>query len=148
MAARRLVRIQSRRRIAGVCAGVADYLEIDEVLVRAAWVVLTIAPGAIIGGVIAYIAAWILMPEVAEPSVQLGKRMTRSNTDRKIAGVCGGLAEYFSADPTVIRLLWVVVSIFGGACIGGVIAYIVAWFIIPASHEFSLPTPAPAAPAV
>ena len=149
MAVQRLVRIQSRGRVAGVCAGLADYLGIDEVLVRAAWVVLTIVPGAIVGGVLAYIAAWILMPEAAEPvAAPQGRRITRSNTDRKVAGVCAGLAEYFDADPTVIRLLWVVLSIFCGAVIGGVIAYLVAWLIIPPAREHTFHTPAPAAPAV
>jgi phage shock protein C len=42
----------------------------------------------------------------------------------KIAGVCGGLAEYFEVDATAIRLLWVVLSIFFGAILGGVIAYL------------------------
>jgi len=56
------------------------------------------------------------------------KRVFRSATDRKIAGVCGGLAEYFSVDPTIVRLLWLI-SIF---CIGGgLIAYLIAMIVIP-----------------
>lgn len=56
------------------------------------------------------------------------KRLTKSSTNRMICGVCGGIAEYFNIDPTIIRLLWVVLSCFAGS---GIIAYIVAAIIIP-----------------
>lgn len=48
-----------------------------------------------------------------------------------ICGVCGGLAEYFAVDPTVVRLIWAVVTLFGIA--PGIIAYIIAALIIPQS---------------
>jgi phage shock protein PspC (stress-responsive transcriptional regulator) len=132
MPVRRLTRSRSHGQIAGVCAGIAEYFDVDVVLVRAAWVVFSIVPGAIIGGVLAYIAAWLVMPEATEPaSVPAGQRLTRSTTDKKIAGVCGGLAEYFGVDATPIRLLWVILSVLFGAVIGGVIAYAIAWLIIP-----------------
>ncbi len=146
MPVRRLTRSRSQGQIAGVCAGIAEYLDVDVVFVRAAWVVLSIVPGAIIGGVLAYLAAWLLIPETTEPAaVPASRRLTRSAGDRKIAGVCGGLAEYFGVDATPIRLLWAILSIFCGAIIGGVIAYVVAWAIIPRSPEMSLTTPDPAA---
>ena len=148
MPARRLTRSPAQGQIAGVCAGLAEYFDIDVVFIRVAWVVLSIVPGAIIGGVLAYIAAWLLMPETTEPAAApAGRRLTRSVTDKKIAGVCGGLAEYFGVDATPIRLLWAILSIFCGAIVGGVIAYVVAWLIIPRSPETALtaPTPAPVA---
>jgi phage shock protein PspC (stress-responsive transcriptional regulator) len=129
---RRLTRAPSDGKLAGVCAGIANYLAVDVVLIRAAWVVLSIVPGAIIGGVLAYLAAWLVIPASTEPSpAPNGRRLTRSATNQQIAGVCGGLAEYFEVDATVIRLLWVIVSIFFGAVVGGVLAYLVAWLIIP-----------------
>ena len=133
MAVRRLARSRTEGTIAGVCAGLADYFEVDVVLVRLAWVVLSIVPGFIIGGVLAYLAAWLVMPEATSGSASApdGRRLTRSMTDKKIAGVCGGLAEFFGVDATAIRLLWVLLSIICGAVIGGVIAYVVAWLIIP-----------------
>jgi phage shock protein C len=140
MTARRLTRSRTDVKIAGVCAGLADYLSVDVVLVRAAWVVLSIVPGAIIGGVIAYVAAWLVMPEGDIASVPQGRRLTRSATDKRIAGVCGGLAEYFEVDPTAIRLLWVILSVVCGAIVGGVIAYVVAWLIIPRPPEVVLTT--------
>ena len=148
MSIRRLSRSRTDGKIAGVCAGLADYLDVDVVLVRTGWVVFSIVPGAIIGGVLAYIAAWLLMPEATEPAAPVhGRRLTRSTTDKKIAGVCGGLAEYFEVDATAVRLLWVILSIFWGAVVGGVIAYLVAWFIIPRPADATLSTAVPAATA-
>jgi phage shock protein PspC (stress-responsive transcriptional regulator) len=142
MTIRRLTRSRNNGVIAGVCSGLADYLGVDVVLVRLLWVVLSIFPGAIIGGVIVYLAAWLIIPEgSASAEVPNSSRLTRSATDKKVAGICGGLAEYFGVDATPIRLLWVVLSIFCGAVIGGVIAYLVAWLIIPRPMDASL-TPA------
>jgi phage shock protein PspC (stress-responsive transcriptional regulator) len=147
MVARRLTRSHTDGKIAGVCAGIADYFDVDVVLVRAAWVVFSIVPGALIGGLIAYLAAWLVIPESTGPAAApQGRRLTRSETDRKIAGVCGGLAEYFGVDATPIRLLWVILSILCGAVIGGVIAYAVAWLIIPRQGSMILTTATPAAP--
>ncbi|MCM3881579.1 MAG: PspC domain-containing protein [Vicinamibacterales bacterium] len=145
MPVRRLTRLGPQGKIAGVCAGLADYFETDVVLVRAAWLVLSIVPGAVIGGVLAYVAAWLVMPEAtALPAAPLGRRLTRSATDQKIAGVCGGLAEYFGIDATAVRLVWAILSILFGAVIGGVIAYAVAWLIIPRPSVQALPTAASA----
>lgn len=58
------------------------------------------------------------------------KRLYRSTKDRKIFGVCGGIAEYFDADPTIVRLAWVIVTALTGV-VPGVIAYLVAAIVIP-----------------
>ena len=55
-------------------------------------------------------------------------RLTRSRSNRVIAGVCGGIAEHFGLDPVLVRLAWVALILFGG---GGVLLYIVAWIIMP-----------------
>ncbi len=55
-------------------------------------------------------------------------RLTRSRTDRMIAGVCGGFAAYSGIDANIVRLVMVLVTVFGGA---GVVLYLVAWVIIP-----------------
>jgi len=59
------------------------------------------------------------------------KRLYRSRTNRVLAGVCGGIGEYFDIDPMIVRLLWIVFS-FSGV---GIIAYILAMFIIPDSMD-------------
>ena len=60
------------------------------------------------------------------------KKLYRSKKDKMIAGVCGGIAEYFDIDSTLVRLLTVIFVLLGGA---GVIAYIIAWIIIPQTPE-------------
>jgi len=130
--AKRLFRKPASGRIAGVCSGIAEYLDTDVTAVRLAWVILSIVPGGLIGGVLAYLAAWIIMPESADPAVASDRRrLTRSIVDRKIAGVCGGLAEYLDVDSTVVRLVWAVLTVVPGAIVLGVGAYLAAWFIIP-----------------
>ena len=59
-----------------------------------------------------------------------GKKLLRSKKNRVIAGVCAGIGEYFGIDSTVIRLIWVVLIIFTGF-FPGILAYIIAWIIIP-----------------
>ena len=56
------------------------------------------------------------------------KKLYKSQDDRMISGICAGIAEYFEVDPTLVRVIWLVFSVAGGA---GVLAYIVAHFIVP-----------------
>ena len=56
------------------------------------------------------------------------KQLYRSETNKMIAGVCGGLAEYFNIDPTIVRLLFVLILLFGGQSI---LVYIILWIVIP-----------------
>ncbi|MCA9872057.1 MAG: PspC domain-containing protein [Ardenticatenaceae bacterium] len=56
------------------------------------------------------------------------KKLVRARDDRWFAGVCGGLGQYFGIDSTVIRVLFVLFSVFVG---GGIIAYIILWIIMP-----------------
>jgi len=57
------------------------------------------------------------------------KRLYRSKTQRMLAGICGGIGEHFDVDPTVIRLVWAVLSLMSVGI--GIIAYIIAWIIVP-----------------
>ena len=56
------------------------------------------------------------------------EKLYRSRTDRQVAGVCGGLAAYFNVDVTLMRVLFVLLGIFGGA---GIVLYIAMWIIVP-----------------
>jgi len=56
------------------------------------------------------------------------KRLQRSRTEKMVAGVCGGLAEYFGVDPTLVRAVFAVVTVLGGA---GVLLYFVLWAVMP-----------------
>ncbi len=58
------------------------------------------------------------------------KRLMRSSAESKIAGVCSGFADYFEMDPTLMRLLWVLVTFITGI-VPGLVVYLVAWVIMP-----------------
>ena len=60
------------------------------------------------------------------------KKLYRSRTDKKICGVCGGLAKYLNMDPTIVRLLVVLLTLFVG---GGLIAYIICALVMPEEPE-------------
>jgi phage shock protein PspC (stress-responsive transcriptional regulator)/uncharacterized integral membrane protein len=58
----------------------------------------------------------------------MGKKLHRSNNDKKIAGVCSGLGEYFNVDPVIIRLLFILLLFAGGSAF---LAYIILWILLP-----------------
>lgn len=60
-------------------------------------------------------------------------RLTLSNTDSKIGGVCGGIGEFIGIDPTLIRLAFVLFTLAGGS---GVLLYIILWVILPEANDF------------
>ncbi|NLI58718.1 MAG: PspC domain-containing protein [Clostridium sp.] len=63
----------------------------------------------------------------------MGKRITRSRRNKVIEGVCGGIAEYFDIDATIVRLGFIISVFFGGT---GIFAYIIAIFVIPMEDEY------------
>ena len=65
---------------------------------------------------------------MTEPNINPSKRLYRIREGRVVAGVCAGIAAYFGIDPTLVRLLFALFTIFGGA---GVLLYLVAWIVIP-----------------
>ena len=60
----------------------------------------------------------------------MNKKLYKSKTNKMLEGVCGGIAEYFGIDPTIVRLAWVVFCALGGS---GILAYIIAAIIIPSA---------------
>ena len=62
------------------------------------------------------------------------KKLYKSSTDKKLCGVCGGIAEYFGIDPTILRLLWVLAVLCAGT---GVLAYLIGALLIPDRTETS-----------
>lgn len=63
-----------------------------------------------------------------------GKRLYLSDTDKKIAGVCGGIGEYFEIDPTIIRLGWVILTV-ATYVMGGLIIYLIASIVMPKRQQ-------------
>ncbi|MFQ5926320.1 MAG: PspC domain-containing protein [Terriglobia bacterium] len=71
-------------------------------------------------------------------SARAGRRLMRSATDQKIAGVCAGFAEYFNLDPTIVRLVWAMSIFIPPLCVAAILGYIAAWIVMPVA-----PLPAP-----
>jgi phage shock protein PspC (stress-responsive transcriptional regulator) len=126
------------RKIAGVCAGLGEYFDLDPVLFRLLFVVSVFFGGV---GLLVYVLLWIMVPE--QPGAEGAAprptgRLHLSSTDRKIAGVCGGLGEWLEVDPVFVRVAFVVLALAGGF---GVLLYVLFWLIAPRAPS------APAAPA-
>lgn len=209
---KRLYRAAGDRYVAGVCGGVAEYFDVDPLLVRILWTASVFLGGI---GVLSYIAAWIIIPENphqsvvpsaerdpersrnlgllagilliflgllflsdnlhyhfrfpwgfrnldfgllasivviglgaylifhkkedAHPAQETGdaaagaRKVTRSVTNRKIGGVCGGLAKYFNLDPSLVRIGFVVLGV--GAPFILLVAYVAMMIVIPEDTE-------------
>jgi phage shock protein C len=63
-------------------------------------------------------------------------RLTRSESDRILAGVCGGIAEFLSIDATIVRIVFVLLAVFGGS---GIVLYLAAWAIVPRADRVDAP---------
>ena len=80
------------------------------------------------------------------PASAAPRRLYRSVIDHKLGGVCGGLAEYWDVDPTVVRLVWVLLVILPVPLVPAITAYIVAWIVIPKAEVpvyYAAPAQAP-----
>lgn len=62
----------------------------------------------------------------------MSKKLYRSSSNKIIAGVCGGLAEYFGLDATLVRIIWAILVLAFGT---GILAYIIAWIIMPQDEQ-------------
>jgi phage shock protein C len=63
------------------------------------------------------------------------KRLQRSRTEKMIGGVCGGFAEYFGVDPTLVRVIWVAMTLVVGV---GILLYLILWLVMPLESPASL----------
>lgn len=128
-----LFRSRQHRSIGGVCAGIALARGWSISLVRtvALWL-LSFA------GFFLYLIAWAVLPNpesvnVREETLDTHDPFRRSRKNRKIAGVCGGVAELLKVDATLVRVLY----IFAVLCCGlGLISYAYAWMIVPEAELY------------
>lgn len=132
---KRLHRVPEEKKIAGVCAGLGEYFDLDPVFFRLFFLVLLFFGGV---GLLAYIVMWIMVPVKGEPrEAPVARRLHLSRTERKIAGVCGGLGAYLEVDPIFFRVMFVVLAFLGGI---GIVLYVALWLVMP---EESSPTVSP-----
>ena len=122
------------KKLCGVCGGLADYFGIDPSIVRLIAVEIALFT-AIVPSLIAYFIVALVIPqptpEYEQMYPQKAKRIYKSN-DKKIAGVCGGIADYFDIDPTIVRLIFLLLILLVG---NGLWSYIACAVILPRAPE-------------
>ena len=145
--AKRLYRDSSDKFIGGVCSGIAGYLNVDPAIVRILFAIITFGGFGL--GFVAYILLWIILPE-RDLDNYTGKRLYRNPDDRIISGVAGGLAAYFGARASTIRIIFaapIILSLLIGALNGDfelfpnivfgsltgtfILAYVILWIVLP-----------------
>lgn len=127
---KKLYRCRWDKKVGGVCGGLGQYFRCDPTLIRLLFVFLCILTGAA-PFLMLYLILWAVLPLGPSTYVEIPcKKLYRSMKNRKIAGVCGGLAEYFNMDPTIVRVIYVIL-IFTTLIAPALFAYIVGAIIIP-----------------
>ena len=103
---KRLYRDEQNKVLGGVCAGIANYLNLDPLLIRVLWVLL---PGA---NLLAYLILWVAVPSTSIKEVGgIRKRLFRDIDKKVIGGVCAGISKYFGVKVSVIRILFLIPTI-------------------------------------
>lgn len=121
---RKIFRNLDDKVIAGVASGIANYFNIDPVISR-----LLFLASLLTGfGLIVYIICWIGIPGKRVRMLNSSKRLFRDGDNKILGGVAYGIANYFSIDPAIIRIIFIVSLFLGGF---GFITYILLWISIP-----------------
>lgn len=122
------------KKLCGVCAGLADYFNMDPTIMRI--IVAEVALfTAIIPALLIYFIVALVVPKAPEDYYQIYNNTSRrvfKGHDKKICGVCSGVAEYFNMDPTIVRLLFVLLTLLVG---NGVFTYIILACILPTAPD-------------
>jgi phage shock protein PspC (stress-responsive transcriptional regulator) len=80
-------------------------------------------------------------PPGLSPATGGKRKLMRSSTDKKIAGVCAGIADYFDLDPTIVRVVWLLAVLCAGT---GLLLYVILWIVLPVAPAGVIPTSATA----
>ncbi|CCB89050.1 PspC domain-containing protein [Simkania negevensis] len=127
---KRLFRDRWDKKVAGVCGGLGQFLKIDPTIIRLLVVMICIFT-AVLPVLILYIVAWMLIPLGPPTYIEFEcKKLYRSVQDRKISGICGGIAESLGIDPTIVRIVVLFALLITGV-VPVLVGYIVGTLIIP-----------------
>ena len=127
---KKIYKSRKNKIIAGVCGGIAARLKIDPSFIRFCMIFIGTLTG-FVPIIVIYIIASLIIPEEPRGYTYPKFRMLyRSVHNKKLAGICGGLGEFFKVDPTLMRLLVVVLGFITGI-VPMVLSYIIGCFIIP-----------------
>ena len=127
------VYLSSDKKFLGICGGVAEYFNVDPTLIRIAVACLALYT-AVIPTLIVYVVMSFVLPQQPEgyTTVNTAKKLVKSQNNKKISGVCAGLAEYFGIDATIMRLLFALCMLFFGF---GLTIYIVCLVLMPSEAD-------------
>ncbi len=118
------------KKFLGVCGGVADYLNIDPTFLRILVAFIALST-AVVPALIVYVVISFVLPQPLSDyhvtNANTGRKLVKGS-DRRIAGVCGGYAEFMNLDPTVVRLIFALGFLFFGV---GLTFYIVSAVLMP-----------------
>lgn len=151
----RLYRDNTDKLLGGVCAGIANYINVDPAIIRLLFAIITFGGWGF--GIVLYILAWIILP-AKSLNTYVGKRLFRNPEERIIGGVAGGLAAYFNKEAWTVRLIFAaplllnilfsilngvfgrhyfgVPDIFFGSFTGTfILAYIILWVVLPEARS-------------
>jgi len=160
---RRLYRDLAHRKIAGVCAGLAQYFAVNPLVVRLIFLALVLLPNVFgaydhipgtgvfrhrfdFGGLalIAYVILWIVLPKRDDAPAPIdtldfggsltGRKLFRDVDTGKIGGVSAGLAAYFRTDVVLVRVLFLISLFLGGS---GFVIYLILWVVVPEARTVS-----------
>ena len=122
--------ISNDKKLLGICAGVAEYLNVDPTLIRIAVVCISLLT-AVVPALVIYFVLSLVFPKAPADYVpkQPAKKLIKGN-DKKLSGVCSGLAEYFGIDATIVRLIFAICILFLGY---GVMTYLVCLVMMPSA---------------
>jgi len=120
-------RLTEQKKIAGVCAGLGEYFELDPLFFRLFFLVSLFFGGI---GALVYLLLWVMAPEKPGAAGVGGpaRSLHLSRSDRKIAGVCGGLGEWLDIDPVFLRVAFILLALVGGL---GIAVYVLMWLFLP-----------------
>lgn len=131
---KRLFRDRWDKKVGGVCGGLGHFLGLDPTIIRIILVFICILT-AVLPVLVLYIIAWIIIPQGPPVYIEFEcKKLYRSVKDRKIAGICGGIAEAMNIDSTIVRLVLLIAMVLT-AVFPILIAYVIGTLIIPEKPE-------------
>ncbi|HVE60747.1 MAG TPA: PspC domain-containing protein [Chitinophagaceae bacterium] len=152
----RLYRDKADKILGGVCAGIANYMNVDPAIIRLLFAIITF--GGFGFGIVIYLLLWIILP-ARDMEGFVGKRLFRNPEDKIIGGVAGGLAAYFNRETWIIRVIFaapliinIILGVFNGIFnafhgpdfpnifVGSftgtfVLAYIILWIVLPEARS-------------
>jgi len=144
---KRLYRSSEDKKILGICAGIAEYFEVDPTLIRILWLLLIIFGSGIF--LIVYILLYFIIPAKENTNRILpfdlrpykNKRLKRSLNERVFAGICGGIANYLMVDPAIVRIIAVILDILTGIIPLFIIYLLLIWIVPLDANEVIEPSP-------